>query len=105
MEDFSCDRRKLILIKNNLTEINTALTGTYEKILALQDNMSDTNCWAGEAHMVAMAFLELTSQYHLLLTEGGNAPVRQACEDLEKYLEVDEVFYDEWESYQKLLGV
>lgn len=105
MEDFKCIRNEIIKIKNDLMEIDDVLKATYDKVVILHGAMDDKECWDGEAHLAAMAFLELTMQYHELLTNEGKAPVKQAYEDLEKYLQADDVFYDEWGHYQELLKV
>lgn len=105
MQDFKCERAKMEQIKADLEEVNTVLTETYNKILELKTAMEDKESWSGQAHLVGLAFLDLTRQYHELLTENGKAPVKQACEDLEKYFQVDDAFYGEWADYQEMMGV
>lgn len=105
MQDFRCEREKIEQVRDDLLEINTVLTETYNKIIELKTAMEDKESWSGQSSLVGLAFLDLVRQYHELLTENGKAPVKQAYDDLVKYLEVDDVLYDEWEDYQNMMGV
>ncbi len=105
MEDFRCIQNKFVTVKDGLTEIHDLMTDTYQKAVKLKLAMDDVNIWDGEAHLVAMAFADLTLQYHGLLAEQGEDPIKQACEAMEKYLDADDVFYDEWEDYQEILKI
>lgn len=105
MEDFKCVYDDFLAIKNSLMELHDVLTDTYNKAAELQQAMNDTEKWDGEAHLVAMAFMDLVVQYHGLLAEQGDDPVRQAYEDMQKFLDADDVFYDGWQDYQELLKV
>lgn len=105
MEDFKCERSKLEEVRDYLKDTNAILTGTYDKASNLLVAMDNKECWNGESHLVGMAFLKLTVQYHKLLTEFGNAPVQQAYEDLDKYLEADLDFYENWESYKEMIKI
>lgn len=105
MEDFRCVTETISEIKTIVDEMQELLYSAYEKALVLQGEMSDVNKWDGEAQKAGVAFMDLTLQYHTALANPDGGPLVQAGEALQKYLDKDSVFYQEWEAYQNIKAV
>lgn len=105
MQDFKVVRDDISEIKLALEEIQTTLDETYEKAIELLDSVENSGNWLGESHLVGVAFLKLTTQYHAMLAGTENRPVEQAYEGLNAFLETDSEFYENWEKYQELLQI
>lgn len=105
MQDFKLVRDDISAIKLALEEIQATLDETYEKAIELQDSVTNSGNWLGEAHKVGAAFLDLTTKYHAMLAGGEKRPVEQAYEGLGTFLDIDSEFYDNWEKYQEILQI
>lgn len=105
MQEFKCVTETISSIIPKLDEVQTILDNTYSNMFMLQTVLFNDENWKGESRLVGEAFMDLVTQYHALLAGGGEGPVKQASDALQKYLEKDAVFYDEWEEYQEVLSM
>ena len=103
MQDFKCVTEAISEMKTLVDEIQELLDSTYTKASEVFTAASNSSSWNGDAQKAGVAFLDLTMQYHAKLAGGEvSGPVMQASEDLQKYLDSDGTFYDEWPEYQDL---
>lgn len=105
MSEFKCVTSTISTIKEVLDEVQRILENTYSQALNVQTALTDSNNWNGSAQLVGAAFLDLVVQYHALLAGDGEGPVAQASKALQKYLDCDAVFYDEWIEYQDIMNI
>lgn len=105
MSEFKCVTGTISTIKEALVEVQGILENTYSQALNVQAALTDSNNWNGSAQLVGAAFLDLVVQYHALLSAEGEGPVAQAIESLQKYLDNDAVFYEEWIEYQDIMNI
>lgn len=102
MQDFKCVTETMKEIMDSLDEIQWLLWSAYTRASVLQNQMADHNNWEGEAQRAALAFMDLIVQYHRALSEPIGGPVCKASAELQRYLDNDSVFYEEWEEYQNI---
>ncbi len=102
MQDFKCVTGDIKEIKKVLDEIQTLLDETYKNAALVQAALENPDNWSGEAQLVGVAFMDIVTQYHHMLSGDGEGPVKEASDGLQNYLDSDDVFYDEWNEYQEV---
>lgn len=102
MDGFYSEAQGIDEIKRGLENVQKLLDSAYQNAIKIKIEMTDSNNWTGKAQKTGEAFMHLTMQYHAKLK---GTPLREAKEDLQKYLSVESQFYDTWEEYQKLKGL
>ena len=99
MYDFKCITEDISTIKECMDQIQESLDNTLNRGRILLTEIESGSSWAGEAQLVGTAFMKLVVQYHQKLAGNEGGPVCQASEAFQKYLDNDEIFYDEWKEY------
>lgn len=105
MSDFKGTAETISAIKETLDIIQTTLEDTLTRAQTVERALNDETIWAGEAQLVGAAFLDLVVQYHEKLAPAKEGPVSQASKSLQKYLDADDVFYDNWQDHKDLEGI
>lgn len=105
MQDFKCVTPDISTIIGKIDEMQGKLQDAENLAKEVMNGINDPNNWYGEAQQVGAVFLDLTLQYHCMISDAENGPLVMAKKAFEDYLNRDAVFYDEWSEYQKLLQI
>lgn len=105
MQDFKCVTANISTVIEKFNEMQEKLLAAETLAKEVKEGINDPNNWQGESQQVGDVFLNLTLQYHGMISDAENGPLVMASKAFDDYLSRDTVFYNEWDEYQKLLQV
>lgn len=105
MVDFKGSADAISAMKETLDSIQLTLESTLARAKEVEQQLLDENIWAGDAQLVGTAFLDLVVQYHEKLAPEKEGPVSLASKSLQKYLDADAVFYENWQEHVELMEI
>mgnify|MGYP001571183057 CR=1 FL=1 len=91
---------------NKMAQVKSIIEEAYKMSNDLYSNrLMNTTSWSGESYKTMLAFMNLTLKYHEKFTDaGGQSPVSEAVDALNEMTTNVQGFYDNSDSYKKLMA-
>lgn len=105
MQNFKCVTPDINTAITKLTQMQTKLQEAEALAQEVWTGINDPCNWSGEAQQVGNVFLDLTLQYHGMISDAENGPLVMARKAFDDYLTRDGVFYNEWNEYLELVKI
>ena len=107
MQDFKMYGEQMNKLSSMLKDIKKELDDTYDELRAVKANIQLGEGWTGDSADGFLLYVDLLDQYHSHFAANGinDNCVKQAVDIFDKFDDIEQNFYDNYETYQKVRNI